>query len=191
MNVSIAALAVALITPLGTATVASASPSEVKIATSSSAFGSAAEAEAFLSAAVPAATAANPRYRSPDSAVETRWLTRTISFKRSASGGVIISTDEEVEDYRKGVQSSKGGHQATFAIDDVAISLETSAQDTTATGEKARGVLFRCAAAPCIDAVWDGKPSTSAWTDIYVNDPAERERIFEAFRALQTKPGLR
>ncbi len=157
----------------------------------SRAFGSAAEAEAFLSDAVPAATAANPRYRSPNSDVETRWLTRTISFKRSASGGVIVSTDEEVEDYRNGAQSSKGGHQATFAIDDVAISLETSAQDTTAAGEKAQGVLFRCAVAACIDAVWDGKPSTSAWTDIYVNDPAERERIFDAFRALQTEPGTR
>lgn len=156
---------------------------------SSSPFGSAAEAEAFLSGAVPAATTANPRYRSPNSDVETRWLTRTISFKRSGSGGVIVSTDEEVEGYRDGVQSSKQGHQATFAIDDVAISLERSAQDTTAAGEKARGVMFRCAGAPCIDAVWDGKPSRSAWTDIYVNDPAERERIFDAFRALQSKPG--
>jgi hypothetical protein len=189
MNASIAALAAPLIAALAASSnPAPPAPSEIQMADASSgAFASKAEAEAFLSRAVPAATAANPKYRSANGDVETRWLTKTISFRQSESGGTIVSTDEEIEDYRNRSQTSKGSHQAAFAIDDVEISLETSAQDTTDAGEKARGVIFRCVGAPCIKAVWNGKPSTSSSTDIYLNDPSERERIFQAFRALQTK----
>jgi hypothetical protein len=150
-------------------------------------FATPADAEAFLSRAIPAATAANPRYRSAGSDVETRWLTKSISFQHSESGGVIGSTDEEFERYRGGKLISRGTHQATFAIDAVAVSLETSDQDTTENGEKAEGVMFRCVGAPCIDSVWDGKKSTSAWTDVYLHDPEMRERIFTAFMALQKK----
>jgi hypothetical protein len=150
-------------------------------------FATPADAEAFLSRAIPAATAANPRYRSAGSDVETRWLTKSIAFRQSESGGVIVSTDEEFEKYRKDAVTSRGSHQATFAIDDLTMSLETSDQDTTENGEKAQGVMFRCVGAPCIDSVWDGKKSTSAWTDVYLHDPEMRERIFTAFMALQKK----
>ena len=63
-------------------------------------FASKSEAEAFLARALPAATAANPKYRSPGSDVETRWLTRKISFKDNERGVVVVSTAESVEDYR-------------------------------------------------------------------------------------------
>ena len=91
---------------------------------------------------------------------------------RSQSGGLIVSTDEDFEDYRNGALISRGTHQATFAIDDVTISPETADQDTTENGEKAMGVIFRCVGAPCIQAVWDGQKSASAWTDIYLQEAA-------------------
>ena len=163
--------------------------SEVKLADSAQAFASKAEAEAFLSRAVPAATAANPVYRSPGKDVTMRWLTKTIVFRQGQSGGPIVSTDEDIEDYRDGSLKSRGTHEATFAIDAVTVSLETADQDTTEGGEKAMGVIFRCVGAPCIDAVWDGQKSTSAWTDIYLQDAGSREQILAAFHALQKGAG--
>jgi hypothetical protein len=165
--------------------VTTALASEVKLADAVQAFASKAEAEAFLSRAVPAATAANPEYRSPGKDVATRWLTKTIAFRQSQSGGPIVSTDEDIEEYRDGLLSSRGTHEATFAIDDVTASLETADQDRTESGEKAMGVIFRCVGAPCIEAVWDGQKSMSAWTDIYLQDAGSREQILAAFQALQ------
>ena len=127
--------------------ITTASASEVKLA-DAQAFASKAEAEAFLSRAVPAATAANPEYRSPGKDVATRWLVKTIAFRESQSGGLIVSTDEDIEEYRSGSLMSRGTHQATFPIDDVTVSQETSDQDTTESGEKAIGVIFRCVVAP-------------------------------------------
>jgi hypothetical protein len=159
--------------------------SEVKLAGAAQTFASKAEAEAFLSRAVPAATAANPVYRSPGKDVAMRWLTKTIAFRQSQRGSLTVSTDEDIEDYRDGSLKSRGTHQATFPIDDITVSLETSDQDTTESGEKAMGVIFRCVGAPCIDAVWDGQKSTSAWTDIYLQDAGSRNQILAAFHALQ------
>jgi hypothetical protein len=159
--------------------------SEVKLADAAQAFASKAEADAFLSRAVPAATAANPVYRSPGKDVATCWLTKSIAFRQSQSGGPIVSTDEDIEDYRDGSLNSRGTHQAIFPIDDVTVSLESSDQDATESGEKAMGVIFRCVGAPCIEAVWDGRKSTSAWTDIYVQDAGSRNQILAAFQALQ------
>jgi hypothetical protein len=148
-------------------------------------FASQAEAEAFLSRAVPDATAANPKYRSPGKDVATRWLTKTIAFRHSQNGGVVVSTNEDMEEYRNGSLSSRGTHEATFAIDDVTVSPETSGQDTTESGEKAMGVIFRCVGGPCVEAVWDRKSSMSAWTDIYLQDPKSQAQILAAFQALQ------
>jgi hypothetical protein len=152
-------------------------------------FASKSEAEAFLARALLAATAANPKYRSPGSDVDTRWLTKTVEFKDNESGGLVVSTDESVEDYRNGALSAQRTHEAAFAIDEVAISEETT-DDLTETGDKARGVLFKCVGAPCIEAVWSGEKSTSAWTDVYVQDDTQRRQILRAFRAPQrTKAG--
>ena len=149
-----------------------------------------AEAEAYLARAVPAATAANPKYRSPGEDVLTQWLTKSIAFHDAPGGGVIVATDETNDQYRNGALVTPGTHRATFAIDDVTVSLET-ADDMTETGEKALGVMFRCAGGPCIEAVWSGQKSTSSWTDIYIQDPEARERIFAAFRSLQKGAGAK
>jgi hypothetical protein len=148
-------------------------------------FASQTHAEALLSGALPAATAANPKYRTPGTDYDRRWLIKTVTFSRAESG-VIVSTDEDFEDYRDGALVSRGTHQARFAIDDVKISPET-ASDVSEKGEKAMGVLFQCVGAPCIHAVWDGQQSVSARTDIYIQDSNQRERILSAFRALQEK----
>jgi hypothetical protein len=180
---------------LGFAAAASAAssrvaPSEVQVAEAAAqSFASKADAEAFLSDAVPAATAANPKYRTPGTDYERRWLTRKIEFSRGESG-VIVSTDEVFEDTRNGAQISRGAHQAKFAIDDVAISLETT-DDVAETGAKAQGVLFKCVGQPCIQAVWDGQPSISASTDIYIQEGRRRDQILAAFRALQGKADSR
>jgi len=162
--------------------------SEFHVADNSSpSLASKSEAEAFLKRALPAATAANPSYRSPNSDVETRWLTKSISFDLNNAGGVGVATDEEFEEYRGGALKSRGTHQAKFALDDVAISLEASPIDTTDAGETALGVIFKCLGAPCIAAVWNGKASMSASTDVYLQKAAAREQILAAFQALQNK----
>jgi hypothetical protein len=153
-------------------------------------FASQRDAEAFLSDALPAATAANPKYRTPGTDYDRRWLVRTITFSRAEGGGVIVSADEDFEDFRDGALVSRGTHQASFAIDDVKISPE-AADDVSEKGEKALGVLFQCVGAPCIRAVWDGHPLASARTDIYIQDSNQRERILSAFRALQEKAASR
>ncbi len=149
-------------------------------------FASASTAEIFLQRALPAATAANPKYRSPGGDLERRWLTKQIAFHRGGKGGVIVSTHESFADYRAGALTAEGTHEATFAIDDVKISDEV-ADDVAESGGKARGVMFRCVGAPCIRAVWSGAKSVSASTDIYVQDAAQRNQILAAFRALQRK----
>lgn len=154
------------------------------------AFASSADAEAFLSEALPAATAANPKYRTPGTDTDRRWLIKTVTFSQAGDGGVIVSADEDFEDYRHGAVVSRGSHQAKFAIDDVTVSLETT-DDVSETGEKAQGILFQCIDAPCVRAVWDGKPSVSARTDIYIQNANQRDRILRTFQALQKRGASR
>jgi len=149
-------------------------------------FASAAEAEAFLAEALPAATAANPKYHTPGVEMARRWLTKTITFRNGPSG-VVVASDETFEDYRGDVRALQGTHQVEFAIDDLAITLETTA-DLTPTGERAQGVLFKCLGPPCIHAVWNGEASVRGSTDFYIHDPAQRDAILAAFKTLQTKP---
>jgi hypothetical protein len=171
-----------------------ASPPEIKMADNATqsaktgSFASAAEAEAFLTHALPAVTAANPKYRSPGSDVDRRWLIREIAFRQGENGGVIVSTHESIEDYRSGALTSEGTHEASFAIDDVKISDEVT-DDIAENGEKARGVMFRCVGAPCIQAVWSGAKSVGAWTDVSIQDATQRKLVFAAFLALQRKAG--
>ena len=63
--------------------ITTASALEAKLADAVQAFASKADAEAFLSRAVPAATAANPKYRTPGKDVERRWLVKTIAFREA------------------------------------------------------------------------------------------------------------
>jgi hypothetical protein len=151
------------------------------------AFATVVDAESFLERVLPAATAANPKYRSPGGETETRWLTKEIAFPEAKGGGVMVSTHEDIENFRGGALSSRGTHEAVFAIDDVTIAPETVASDVAENGEKAIGVIFRCVGTPCIHADWSGEKSLSAWTDIYVQDPTQRDQILAAFQALQGK----
>jgi hypothetical protein len=147
-------------------------------------FASKAEAEAYLAHAIPAVTAANPKYRTPGNDLESRWLANTINFKTNDKGGVALSMDESIEDYRGGALVGTRTHTAALALDEVAIS-ENTADDLAENGDKARGVMFRCTGAPCIDADWSGAKSMSAWTDIYLQDDAERGKILNALKVLQ------
>ena len=149
-------------------------------------FASSAEAEAFLTRVLPAATVANLKYRSPGSDAETRWLTKTITFQTNRNGGVVASMHESMDQYSGGVLTSQGTHDATFAIDDVKISEEIG-DDVAENGERARGVMFRCVGSPCIQAVWGGEKSVSASTDIFIQDATQRGQILVAFQALQRK----
>ena len=156
---------------------------------SSPVFATGAQAETYLRSALPQITAANPKYRSKqDSAMLTRWLTKSIAFDAAANGGVIVSTEETYDQYSGDASPKPNTHQAKFPIDDVTIAMESSEHDLTEAGEEAKGVMFRCKGAPCIDAVWNGAPSKGSWTDIYVEDAATRARVFAAFKALQNKP---
>jgi hypothetical protein len=187
MRLLMTMMAVALVTTLASESWApstSKASAEIRLAQNSvPTFASEADAEAFLTAALPAATAANPKYHSPGTDYDRRWLIKTVTFSRAEAGGVIVSLDEDFEDYREGAIVSRGTHQARFAIDRVTISPETT-DDVSDEGERALGVLFQCSGAPCVHAVWDGKPSDSARTDIYIQDANQRDRILSAFRAL-------
>lgn len=165
-------------------------PLEVKVAdTAVPSFASEADAAAFLSEALPAATAANPKYRTPGADYDRRWLIKTVEFSRGERGA-IATIDEAFEDYRNGALVSRGTHQAAFSVNDVAITLET-AEDVADTGAKAQGVLFTCVGEPCIQSVWDGQKSVSARTDVYVQDAQRRDQILAAFLALQGKADSR
>jgi len=168
-----------------------AASTQVRMAENSvSTFAAQAQAEAFLSKALPTATAANPKYRTPGTDYDRRWLIKTVAFSRADDGGVVVSLGEDFDDYRNGALVSRGSHQARFALREVAISVET-ADDLSEHGQKAQGILFRCLGAPCVHAVWDGKPSVSARTDIYIQDAAERQKILSALQALQKKGASR
>jgi hypothetical protein len=185
LGFAVIAVAVLCRIPTSSRPIPLASALEIKMADNAShAFATAAEAEEFLSRAIPAATATNPKYRTPGSEIERRWLAKRIAFRHAAGGGIVVATDEAIEDYRNGAQSGHGTHQAEFALNDVTISPET-AGDVTETGEPALGIFFKCAGAPCIHAVWDGQKSVSPTTDIYIQDATQRERILAAFRSLQ------
>ena len=111
-----------------------------------------------------------------------------IAFRRGEKGGVIVWSQESIEDYRASALTSEGTHEATFEIDDVRLSVEVS-DDVAENSENARGVMFRCIGAPCIQAIWSGAKSVSASTDIYVQDASQRHRILAAFQALQRDAG--
>ena len=150
-------------------------------------FANSAAAEAYLTATVPEAVAANPKYRAKVTGALTRWTIKAIAFLKTSDDGVEVSTDEAFDEYKSG-KMIPGTHRARFSIDDVTVQNEVSDSDTTESGAPALGVIFRCKGAPCIHANWNGEESMSAWTDIYINDANTLERVLAAFQALKT-PG--
>ena len=150
-------------------------------------FTNAADAKAYLTAALPDAVSANPKYRAKVTGVLTRWTLKSIAFGKTPDDSVEVSTDETFDEYRGG-KATPGTHHARFGIDDVTVENEVSDFDTTESGAPALGVIFRCKGAPCIHANWNGDDSMSAWTDIYIDDAKTRERVLAAFQALKS-PG--
>jgi hypothetical protein len=137
------------------------------------------------SRSLPGAVAANPRYRSRDTGVVTRWALHAIAFGKADDGSVEVSTDESYDEF-KGGKASPGTHRTHFPIDDVTVASEVSVHDLTEAGQDALGILFRCKGAPCIHAEWNGAASMGAWSDIYIQDASTRERVLAAFQALKT-----
>ena len=154
------------------------------------AFATQAEAEAFLAKALPEATEANPRYLAPGSDIETRWLTKAITFSPSADGGILVAMHEAVLDYRGQAVLREGSHDAAFAIDAIDVALIAGSGEIVDKLDVAAGVLFKCRSAPCIETDRNGVKSMDAATDISVANSVALARIVAAFRALQRRAGL-
>ena len=116
-----------------------------------------------------------PQVSYPGTDYDRRWLIKTVTFSRADTGGIIISLDEDFEDYRGGGLASRGTHQARFAIDDVTISPETT-DDLSDEGEKALGVLFQCAGAlACTPSGTENRRSAPEPTSISRTPTSGRE----------------
>jgi hypothetical protein len=152
-------------------------------------FASKAEAEAYLAHALLAATAANASYKAANSDIATRWLTKAIMF-RAADGGIVVSMNEEVLDYRGDALVREGTHDTEFAIDATDVALIDESGAIVGNLVAAEGVLFKCRGAPCIQTARDGQKSVEAATDISIDDLGERGRIYSAFRALLNDSGV-
>jgi hypothetical protein len=131
-------------------------------------------AEKFLAEALPAATAANPKFRTGEG-VLSAWITRTVKFEDAkGSNDVIVSMSEDALEFRNGAQT------ATVAITE-RRDLGTIAE----TGEPAMSVMFQCNAGKCIRAAYDGKPADVDMTDISIQDAAARAKVLAAFQMLK------
>jgi hypothetical protein len=160
-------------------------PRSVEMASEKINFSSREEAEAYLTKALPLATAANPKYRSANG-VLTQWLTRSIAFAPSRNpNGISVAMSEDILDFRNGVEIRKGAHETQFLIEDVRVSELKDSKDLTENGEKAEGIIFNCASGKCVSATWNGTPSSSEWTDISLQNAETREKILVAFQALK------
>lgn len=144
-------------------------------------FASRAQAQNYLAAELPRATAANPKYRTLSDGTVSQWLMQEIRFG-----------DNHKVEMRETYTQAKDGkttpetHEAAFSLADVEISEFTEAGDVTPEGAPSRGVLFRCTTPGCVAAKWGGHPSKADKTDISLQDDATRARVLAAFRYLKT-----
>lgn len=136
-----------------------------------------------------AATTANASYKAANSDIATRWLTKAIMF-RAADGGIVVSMNEAVLDYRGDALVREGTHDTEFAIDATGVALIDASGVIVDNLKSAEGVLFKCRGVPCIQTARDGQKSIEAATDISIDDLAERGRIYSAFRALLSDSGI-
>jgi hypothetical protein len=149
-------------------------------------FSSRAQAMDFLAAALPAATAANPKYRTVGDGTVSRWLTQEIRF--SGTGAVTVEMRESYTQEKDG-KTTSGTHAATFSLADVELTEFAEPGDVTPEGAPSRGVLFSCKAPGCVAAVWGGQGSKADKTDISLQDDGARAKILAAFRYLKTNKG--
>jgi len=149
-------------------------------------FASAEEAKAFLARYLPIATAANPRYRSKDSSVETQWILKSIRFDRDpATNRTLASINEAILEYSNDALSAEGAHEAVFWLDDVQVSERRDSPDFTSAGEPAIGIIFNCKSGKCIQSVYMGAKSSKEWSDVYIQDEKSRAAILKAFKTLE------
>jgi len=153
-------------------------------------FASAEEAKTFLSRYLPLATAANPRYRSKDSSVETQWIMKSFRFDRDpATNRILASMNEAIREYSNDALSAEGAHEAVFWLDEVHVSERTDSPDFTSAGDPAIGIIFNCKSGKCIQSVYMGAKSSKEWSDVYIQDDQSRAAILRAFRALERPAG--
>jgi hypothetical protein len=148
-------------------------------------------AETYLARALPEATAANAKYKDPNSDIETSWLTRSISFKKDHQGGILVSMHEDILKYRGEKVVGRGTHSAEFPIEVTGVGLISDAWLPVDSVEAAAGILFKCPKEPCIRSTHDGKLSMDRQTDITIDDHDTRANLYAAFRALLKESGLR
>ncbi len=148
-------------------------------------FASAEEAKTYLERHLPIATAANPRYRSKDSSVETQWIMKSIRFERDpATNRILASMNEAIFEYSNNALSAEGANEAVFWLDDVQVSERRDSPDFTSAGDPAIGIIFNCKSGKCIQSVYMGAKSSKEWSDVYIQDEKSRAAILKAFKAL-------
>jgi hypothetical protein len=147
-------------------------------------FATRAQAMDYLAAALPKATAENPKYLTQSDGTLSQWLTDDIRFASAATGPVTVTMRESYTQTKAG-KTTPGTHEAVFSLADVVISELTQPGDLTPAGAPARGVLFACAKPGCVAAKWGGQPSRADKTDISIQNDETRARILAAFRRLQ------
>jgi hypothetical protein len=103
----------------------------------------------------------------------------------NSASGTFVSMSEEVLEFHNGARISTGSHQVAFAIEDVKISERTDSGDLTEAGDVALAVMFTCNSGKCIQAYYGGKPSTTDWADISLQDETIRNNIRKAFETIQ------
>ncbi len=149
-------------------------------------FASVEEAEAFLMRYLPIATAANPRYRSNGSSVETQWIMKTIRFERDkATHRLRTSMDEAIFEYNNNALTAQGAHEAVFWFDEVEVSERRDSSAFTIDGDPAIGIIFNCKSGKCIQSDYMGAKSSKDWTDLYIQDAKSRAAILKAFQTLE------
>jgi hypothetical protein len=147
-------------------------------------FASKADAEAYIARELPEATAANPKYRDPAGDTETRWLTKSVTFRSDPDGGIIVAMDEDILKYRGDKIIGQGTHSVEIPLETTGVGLISDAWVPVNTVEAAAGILFRCPKAPCLQSTHDGKPSIDPQTDITISDKDRLAKLYAAFRAL-------
>ncbi|WP_158818261.1 hypothetical protein [Methylocapsa sp. S129] len=167
-------------------------PKSLQPAADDSAFASRESAEEFLARYLPIATAGNPKYRSGTAGVAMAWITKAITFGPGKNAdGRLVSMSEEVLEFRNGVRSATGSHEAEFLIEDVQASEHTDSAALTEGGEIGLGIIFNCNSGKCIQSKYDGVPSSADQTDISIQDAILRGRILKAFQTLKQAAGDR
>ena len=154
------------------------------------AFVSRSAAEAYLAGELPAATAANPKYRDSKTDLDTRWLTKSITFTNAVHGGVVVTMREMILKYRGIKIVDRGTHSAKFPIEVTGVGLINDAWIPVDTVDAAAGILFKCPEKPCILTHRNGNTTIDIQTDITISNRNSRTKLYEAFRALLKDSGL-